>query len=258
MDTRNPEPKELIGSKDLRESFKESERICGSWFINGVELHQFEANSPASVVAQINAKSGATFVTAEIDDQGHLVLIDKSGADIQINLGAAYVPSGPASSGDVAKDVLQNLKHEQEKDHHERRGNRVLEMLGLESTAQTNDGIDDQALAQSGVPAGFETGLSADERKERWRRETGQSDPNRASASQQANPSRQGVAGVDKRGAPQIPSNPTPGTTSGAGGKLDDGRGRQGTGGGQGETAGATIAREHSGGGSQQAPVPGA
>lgn len=252
MDTRNPEPKELVGSKDLRESFKETDRIRGSWFINGVELHQFEANSPASVVAQINAKTGATFVTAEIDDQGHLVLIDKSGADIQIRAGAAYVNAGPASSGDVAKDVLQNLKHEQEKDHQERSGNRVLEMLGLEATDQAI-GTEDQALAQSGVQAGFETGLSADERRERWRRESGQSNP-----SQQANPSRQGSAGVDKSGAPQIPSNPTPGTTSGAGGKLDDGRGRQGTGGGAGETAGATIQKQHDGSGQQPAPVPGA
>ena len=249
MDTRNPEPKELVGSKDLRESFKESDRIRGSWFINGVELHQFEANSPASVVAQINAKAGATFVSAEIDDQGHLVLIDRSGADIQIGLGAPYVNAGPASSGDVAKDVLQNLKHEQEKDRHERRGNNVLEMLGLEASDRASAGAGDQALAQSGVPAGFETGLSADERKERWRRETGQSNP-----SQQA----KGTSGVDKSRAPQIPSNPTPGTTSGAGGKLDDGRGRQGTGGGQGETAGATVQRQHDGAGQQPAPVPGA
>lgn len=240
MDTRNPQPKELIGSKDLRESFKESDRIRGSWFINGVEMHQFEANSPASVVAQINAKSSAHFVNAEIDDHGHLVLIDKSGADIRIGLGAAYVQSAPASSGDVAKDVLQNLKREQEKDHQEHRGNNVLEMLGLEATDQASaDG--NQAVAQSGALAGFETGLSADERRERWRRETGLSNPN-----QTTNPSRQATSGVDKRGAPQIPSNPTPGTTSGAGGKLDDGRGRSGTGGGQGETAGATIQREYS------------
>lgn len=254
MDTRNPEPKELVGSKDLRESFKETDRIRGSWLINGVELHQFEANSPASVVAQINSKSGATFVTAEIDDQGHLVLIDKSNADIQIGLGSPYVNAGPASSGDVAKDVLSNLKHGQEKDRHERRGNRVLEMLGLEATNQAA-AAEGQALAQSGVQAGFETGLSADERKERWRRESGLSTAN---PSQQANPSRQASGSVDKSNAPQIPSNPTPGTTSGAGGKLDDGRGRQGTGGGQGETAGATIQRQHSGATQQPAPVPGA
>lgn len=253
MDTRNPEPKELVGSKDLRESFKETDRIRGSWFLNGVEMHQFEANSPGSVVAQINAKSGATYVTAEIDDQGHLVLIDRSGADIQIALGAPYVNAGPASSGDVAKDVLQNLKHEQEKDRHERRGNDVLEMLGLEATDRASAGADDKALAQSGVQAGFETGLSVDERRERWRRDTGLSNP-----IQQANPSRQGTSGVDKRGAPQIPSNPTPGNESGAGGKLDDGRGRQGTGGGQGETAGRTIQDRSSGAGQKSAPIPGA
>lgn len=252
METRNPEPKEMVGSKDLRESFKQTDRIRGSWFINGVELHQFEANSPASVVAQINAKSGATYVNAEIDDQGHLVLIDRSGADIQIRAGAPYVSAGPASSGDVAKDVLQNLKHEQEKQRHEDRGNRILEMLGFEATDQATAG-GDEALAQSGVPAGFETGLSAEDRKERWRRETGQSQGGGYPSRQT---DRQAGSGVDTSRAPQIPSNPTPGNTTGAGGKLDDGRGRQGTGGGQGETAGATIQRTHQA--PSEAPVPGA
>jgi formyltetrahydrofolate deformylase len=37
-------------------------------FINGIELHQFEAHSPAGVVAAINAKSGAHFVTADLDE----------------------------------------------------------------------------------------------------------------------------------------------------------------------------------------------
>lgn len=216
MDTRNPQPKEVIGSKDLRESFKESERIRGSWFINGIELHQFEANSPASVVAQINARTSAHFVHAEVDDQGHLVLSDKSGADIKIGLGAAYVDAAPASSGDVAKDVLKNLKHEQEKQSHERRGNRVLEMLGLEETESEETVTEGQTVGAT-ARQGFETGLSAEERAERHRRASG--------------------------GAPQIASNPTPGSTSGAVGKLDDGRGRTGTGGGSGESTGNAIQR---------------
>lgn len=45
-DTRNPEPFELIGTKDLRESFKDGQRVRGSFSINGVEMHQFDAASP--------------------------------------------------------------------------------------------------------------------------------------------------------------------------------------------------------------------
>lgn len=247
QNTRNPEPKEVVGSKDLRESFKDTDRIRGSFFLNGIEFHQFEANSPASVVSQINAKSAATFVHAEIDDQGHLVLFDKSGADINIRSGAAYVDAAPASTGDVAKDVLNNMKHESAKMRKEDHGNHVLEMLGLEGTEPAQDGPDSGSVGAE--RAGFETGLSAEDRRKRREDERG-------NPSTQANPSCAAASGVDKSGAPQIPSNPTPGNESGAGGKLDDGRGRSGTGGGQGETAAATIQKTHQG--QSQAPVPGA
>lgn len=249
--TRNPEPKELIGSKDLRESFKESERIRGSFFINGVELHQFEANSPASVVAQINAKSDSTFVTAEIDDQGHLVLIDRSGGDIMVRQGADFVDPPPASTGDAAKDALTHLKAAAQQDgaKKDEKKKGVLELLGFDAT----DKSDTQALAQTGVQPGFETGLSADDRRKRWQEQTGQSVGGGYPSRQAAGPAG---GGIDRRGAPQIPSNPAPGNLSGAGGKLDDGRGRSGTGGGQGETAGATIAQTHRA--PSEAPVPGA
>lgn len=229
--TRNPEPFEIVGSKDLRESFNDNDRIRGSFFINGIELHQFEANSPASVVSQINAKTAQHFVHAEIDDGGHLVLADKSGAEINIRLGAPYVNIAPASSGDVAKDVLQNLKHEQEKERNEGRGNNVLEMLGLEATEQPAN--EDQAPR-----AGFETGRSADERAKAYREGDN-------------NPAIGPSGGARRADVTQNPSNPTPGNTA-SDGRLDDGRGRIGTGGGSGETAGANVAAAHEGGGAGQ------
>lgn len=225
--TRNPEPKELIGSKDLREAFNDGERIRGSFFINGIELHQFEANSPQSVVSQINAKAASTYVTAEIDDGGHLVLVDKSGADIAIGLGEPYVDTAPASSGDVAKDVLNNLKHEQGKEREKDRGNKVLEMLGLEATEQAV-GSDPNASATA-VKPGFETGRSAEERRK---------------AHEEGNRAIGPAGGARREDVPQIPSNPTPGN-SGPDGKLDDGR--TGTGGGSGETKGPNVAAAHGG-----------
>jgi hypothetical protein len=232
--TRNPEPFELVGSKDLRESFKDTDRIRGSFFINGVELHQFEANSPASVVAQINAKSNQHFVTAEIDDGGHLVLIERSGAEIMIRDGAAYVDVAPASTGDAAKDVLASLRHEQEQHRkgEDKDKNTILEALGLEANDRTADA---QAGNDQAAPTrlGFETGLSAEDRRKRWEDEQGLS-----------NPARGPSGGARPGDVTQIPSNPTPGNT-GAAGKLQDGRGRTGTGGGSGETLGKNVADAH-------------
>lgn len=213
QNTRNPEPKEIIGSRDLRDSFKETSRIRGSWFINGIELHQFEATSPASVVSQINAKSNAHFVTAEIDDQGHLVLIDKSGADIQIGQGAAFVEVPPAGTGDVGRDVVRHLDHEQKRRSEREEGNRVLELLGL----QASDALAGTAPAQPG----FETGRSAEDRRKE----------------------RDQAAGRGPTAGPQIPSNPSPAGSEGSQGRLQDGRGRTGTGGGSGESLGRNVER---------------
>lgn len=236
INTRNPEPFEIVGSKDLRESFKERGRIRGSWFINGVELHQFEANSPAAVVAAINAKTGAHFVTAEIDDGGHLVLIDNSGAAIMVRPGAEFVDTPPVSTGDVGKDVVAALRHEEERRRRDGwPGNDVLDMLGLEVTDKTDQG--------DAAAPGFEVGRSAEDRRK------AREEALKAQASTSVYPSgpASAASGVDKSNAPQIPSNPTPGITGGAQGKLDDGRGRTGTGGGQGEAAASTVQRAHQG-----------
>jgi hypothetical protein len=231
INTRNPEPFEMIGSKDLRESFKDG-NIRGSFFINGIEMHQFEANSPASVVSQINAKTGAHFVTAEIDDGGHLVLSDASGHPIVVHAGAAYVNAAPASTGDAAKDVLNALKSESEKQKKDGDGgNKVLELLGLDDT-----GTDD---AEASPQPGFETGRSAEDRRKVY--EDGLN-----------NPAIGPTGGARKGDVPQIASNPTPGSTGGSQGRLDDGRGRTGTGGGSGEALGANVEAAHEGGGAGQ------
>lgn len=226
QNTRNPKPKEIVGSKDLRESFKDTGRIRGSFFINHIEMHQFEANSPASVAAQINAKTGQHFVTAEIDDGGHLVLIDKSGADIAIRQGEPYSEAPPISTGDVGRDVVRNLRHEEERRRGDDGKNHILEMLGLEATAEAGADV---------TPApGFETGRSAEDREKEYQDSL---KPNSKPEDQSVRPA---TRDDPKRFAPQIPSNPTPGVGS-AGGQLEDGRGRTGTGGGSGESSGSGI-----------------
>lgn len=245
INTRNPEPFEIVGSKDLRESFKERGRIRGSWFINGIEMHQFEATSPASVVALINAKSSGHFVTAEIDDGGHLVLIDRSGHPIAVRAGAEFVDPPPASTGDAAKDIAAAMRHEQDRQRYDRdRGNDVLDMLGLDVT-------DKSEIAAAPQP-GFETGRSAEDRRKAREEELAR----QASPAQPAYPSRAANPAGGLVMPVQDPTNPTPGGTTGSQGRLDDGRGRTGTGGGQGESAAATIQQTHQS--QRPAPVPGA
>src|SRR6185436_9375478 len=162
-DTRNPEPFELVGTKDLRESFKDGARVRGSFSLNGVEMHQFDAASPAQVVSAINAKSTQHYLTAEIDDGGHLVLVDRSGAEPMVRMVGRWQESPPVTSGDAVKDMIAAQKHIKEAEEGEKRGN-VLELLGLADAGndREQDGV---------VQPGFETGLSADERKERYKNE---------------------------------------------------------------------------------------
>lgn len=211
QNTRNPTPRELVGTKDLREAFKERS-IRGSFFINGVEMHQFEANSPAVAIALINAKTSAHHITAEIDDQGRLVLTDMSGADVMLRDGAPWMDTPPLSTGDAAKDISAQMRHDREK---EQRSDEpaVLEQLGLPVTDKTDN--------VQGAQPGFGVGRSAEER-------------------QKAHDERRGVAPAAQ---PQTPDNPTPGDTGGSQGRLSDGRGRTGTGGGSGEAKGETVQR---------------
>jgi hypothetical protein len=246
-DTRNPEPFELVGTKDLRESFKDGQRIRGSFSINGVEMHQFDANTPASVVTQINAKTDQHYLTAEIDDGGHLVLVDRSGAEPVIRMGAPWQDAPPVSSGDAVKDFIAAQKAIRDEEKGEKRGN-VLEQLGLADAG--NDREQD-----GNIEPGFETGLSAEERKERYKQERFYRDMPRTAEGTPIYPSRpaSGPLGTSNLKLPPgqgLPSNPSPGAT-GSQGDMPSGEHRTGTGGGSGETAAATIQKTHSEPGSQ-------
>lgn len=211
-DDEDTDPRELVGSKDIRESFKDRDRVRGSFFLNGVEFNQFEANSPANVCEQINAKTDRTGVDAQIDDKGHLVLTNSAPQDIRIRLGAAYVDPKPASTGDAAKDVLQSLKSASDKENRDADKNTILDDLGLKATEQES----------KDAPArpGFETGASAEDRKKaREKREKEGTQPAHLG----------GTAGQGQTRHPtQVPSAPITGGEQQ--GRLDDGRGRTGDG----------------------------
>lgn len=165
---------ELVGTKDLRESFRDKGRIRGSFSINGYEFHQFESNSPANLVALLNAKSGYTHVGAQIDDGGHLVLTGNGPTPIRVGLGEAYVEAQPlAGTGDTAAQVLHQLKTAAENDKHSDDGrpkNTILDDLGLTATAETSDG-------KEVVQPGFETGASAEDRKKAREQSVGAAKP---------------------------------------------------------------------------------
>lgn len=245
-DTRNPEPFELVGTKDLRESFKDGKRARGSFYLNGVEMHQFDANSPASVVSQINAKTNSHYLTAEIDDGGHLVLVDRSGAEPQIRMGQPWQEPPLVSSGDAIKDAAATQKRVAEEKERQESKETILDMLGLTDAANESSTSDT-------VQPGFETGLSAEERKERYKQERAMRDGNGMQLTPQGtviypNRAASGPAGTGrglKLPSGQVPSNPTPGDVGQGQGSLADGRARTGTGGGSGETAASTIQKTH-------------
>lgn len=214
---------EIVGSKDLRESFKDSGRIRGSFFINGYQFHQFESNSIDNLVGLLNAKAGYTHVKASIDDGYHLVLEPNSPAPISIRAGEAYVET-PAAGGstDAADQVLAKLKTAADKDATKgddgKPKNDVLELLGLEAT-------DD---ATSGAPVGeVPAGPSAEDRK-KAREEAQAKGVPYAGGGSGSSPSA-GTAGQTDT-IPTDPSSPI--TGSGDGAKMADGRDRTGQGAG--------------------------
>lgn len=221
-DDEDQKPKEIVGSKDLRETFKDKDRVRGGFAINGVEFHNFEANSPASVVSGINGKTGSSGVTASIDDQGHLVLENNSNRDIRISLGKSFDEAPKPASGDVATDVLNKLKDAGEKMQKgdEENKNTILDDLGLEAT--------EEAGGEVAARPGFETGASAEDRQ-KAREDAQNGDANRAGVGDRADDSRPMTSGQTKDPT-QVPSAPITGGAEQ--GKLDDGRGRTGTGAG--------------------------
>lgn len=154
---------EIVGSKDLRETFKDNGRVRGSFFINNVELHQFEANSITGLLAALNARSSETFVTASIDDGYHLVLEANSPSDIAIRAGQSY-QEPPPPAGDTAaavKAAVREVMQEQRRKDENKKGdeNTVLDDLGLEATDKGDTGV--AGSAGDMVPAG----MSAEDRR---------------------------------------------------------------------------------------------
>lgn len=153
------EPKEIVGSTNLREVLIEQGYIAGSFSINGHRFTNFEARSPGQVVRTINEAN--TGVVASLDDGYHLVLESDGGSDIKIGDGAAYDKAQERDMAQV-RDRYQARGEEPPAEAGEReRGEKdktVLEALGLEAD-------DDEAFGW-GEPDDWKAGPTADERKE--------------------------------------------------------------------------------------------
>lgn len=141
MVAKDMEIPEIVGSKDLRETFKDGGKVRGSFFINNVELHNFEANSIPALLALINAKSVMHHVDASIDDGYHLVLEARSPGPISIRNGAPYQEAPSATSGqNSADEVMRKLSEAADRQKGgDKKQESVLEMLGLEETNQTDN-----------------------------------------------------------------------------------------------------------------------
>lgn len=207
---------EVVGSKDLRESFKERGRIRGGFSINGHEFHQFETNSIDNLVALLNGRSAYTHVRASIDDGYHLVLEANSPAPISIRQGDAFIELPPAAgSGNVADEVIQKLKTAADKDADKgddgKPKNTILEDLGLTAT-------DDAEVPAVGAT---HPGPSAEDRKKAR-------DERKEAVATGSSPSA-GTAGQTNV-LPTDQSSPI--TGSGDGAKMADGRDRTGQGAG--------------------------
>lgn len=160
---RDQEIPEIVGSADLRQVFKEKGRVRGSFFVNNIEFHQFEATSIEGLLAAINARANQTHVDASIDDGYHLVLEARSPAPIIVRTGRPYVDAPAPGGGDAAEQVLQRLNQAADKSQKDSNPNTVLQDLGIDGHDQS-----DTSQAVPGQPA---PGMSAeDRRKARYQR----------------------------------------------------------------------------------------
>jgi hypothetical protein len=161
MVAKDMEIPEIVGSKDLRETFKDGGKVRGSFFINNVEMHNFEANSIPALLALINAKSVMHYVDASIDDQYHLVLEARSPGQISIRNGAPYQEAPSATSGqNSADEVMRKLSEaaDRQKKGDDKKQESVLDMLGLEETEAAAS-----TAGQGGYP--FPAGMKKEDRE---------------------------------------------------------------------------------------------
>lgn len=202
------ENSQLVGSVDLRDSFKERGTLKGSFSLNGFEFRNFQAKDGPGVVDALNRSTNQSGVTASINEDGHLVLDNNDPADIVVQLGAPF-EEPPAVAGSVADEVLNKLKAEDAARRELRDGppeNTILDDLGLPETDPANV-PGNTSLAQSPDSPAY-TGENAG---------SGGASGGTAGAGQTRNPT-------------QIPSAPVADTGGEGQGKLADGRGRTGTG----------------------------
>lgn len=206
---------EIVGSKDLREAFKEKGRLRGSFSINGYMFRQFEATTIENLLAQINNHQAEAHVDASIDDGYHLVLEARSPAPIVIAAGPAFEEAPSATVDPQTHKIVEAIKADRDARDDKKRDddkpkNSILDDLGLSETEQ--DGDNPQAAAP-GTPA---AGMTAEERRKR-REETGRA---RAKDSDQAASQRPLTdtsversstrTSADRPGAPMLPNSSQP------------------------------------------------
>ena len=126
---------EIIGSKDLRESFENGRSVRGGLFINNVEIPAMNATGITGLLAALNAASDRTFVDASIDDGYHLVLEARSPSPISIRAGAVYQDPPPAAgSADSTAQAVSAAIRETRKNDQDEPKNTILDDLGLSET----------------------------------------------------------------------------------------------------------------------------
>jgi hypothetical protein len=163
-DDEDYECPEVVGSTDLRETFKNKDRLRGSFSLNGYMFNQFEANSIENLLAQLHGKEAQTHVIATIDDGYHLVLEAKSPSPIVIHRGPAYQEVPPPGADPVAAQVVAAIRADaaaKEEDKKEEPKNTILEDLGLPETEQKEG---DVATMAPGTPR---PGMKAEDRQKR-------------------------------------------------------------------------------------------
>lgn len=132
---------EVIGSSTLADTLKERQGMLrGGFSINGTEFRNFEANSPDSVVSQINMQRQKTGVSAALED-GHLKLWHQSPEPIRIQQGMGY--QKPNKPGEAPEPPAENT---------------ILDDLGLDETTELNEAHAAQMSAGNGAVAQFGDG----------------------------------------------------------------------------------------------------
>lgn len=144
---------EIVGSRDLRETFDRGRSVRGGLFINGAEIQPFSANGITGLLAALNAQSNRTFVDAAVDDGYRLVLEARSPGPISIRAGGVYTEPAVQPVDPGAKAVADAIAAGR-RQHDDEPKNTILDDLGLEATGDRSaEGKSGPAVAHP--PAGM-------------------------------------------------------------------------------------------------------